>query len=161
MSTNACFSSIELILITAIFNAGNLLTKNPWRGLYPIPYFCLAGKSVSGTRFPAVSDPTRLSIHLFSNLAVGRLSATSSVINWYSLCIGLNDFKSFLYLMLSNAVSVEIIDSKLYEINLLESTNAINATPDPTGFDINAATSDADLIRSGMFEGITALFLTQ
>ena len=108
-----------------------------------------------------MSVPTRLSIHLFSNCLVGRLPATDSVNSWYSLCIGLRYARSFLYLMLSRAVSDDITELRLYKINLLESISDANVTPVPTGFAIMFATSAALRNLPGIFAGIIVIFFTQ
>ena len=80
-SANASFNNVELIRSTAICNAAGLLINILCRGLTPIPYFCFADNLESGTLLPTASVPTRLSIHLFSKLTDGRLSATPSVNN--------------------------------------------------------------------------------
>ena len=63
--------------------------------------------------------------------------------------------------MFNNAVSEDIIDSKLYVKNLSESIRAIKATPDPAGFSIAADTSEAAILLLDFPEGIIVLFLTQ
>ena len=63
--------------------------------------------------------------------------------------------------MFNNAVSEASIDSKLYVKNLSESIKAIKATPDPAGFSIAEATSEAAILLLGLPEGVIVLFLTQ
>ena len=79
ISANVSFRKILLACSITILKANSLSINIVCRGLYEMPYFCLAGNDISGILFPATSDPTRLSIHLFSNFSEGKLSATPSV----------------------------------------------------------------------------------